>query len=122
MFLFYNFLGLIILIIYPLIFFIRFLNSKEELNRFFEKLSIYKKKNSNKTLWIHAVSIGEVLSIMPIVKELDKNNKIDQILITSSTLSSSKILNQFKFKKTIHQFFPIDTNQMSKRFLSDSGI
>ncbi len=118
MFLFYNFLGLIILIMYPLIFFIRFLNSKEELNGFFEKLSIYKKKNSNKTLWIHAVSIGEVLSIMPIVKELDKNNKINQILITTTTKSSTLILSKFKFKKVIHKYLPLDINFITKKFIN----
>ena len=69
MFLLYNLFGLLILIIYPLIFFIRFLNSKEDLNRFFEKISIYKGINSKKTLWIHAVSVGEVLSLIPLIKE-----------------------------------------------------
>ena len=32
-------------------------------------------------------------------------------------MSSSKILSNFKLKKTIHQFFPIDTNYHSKKFL-----
>ena len=32
-------------------------------------------------------------------------------------MSSSKILSDFKFKKTIHQFFPIDTNYHTKKFL-----
>ena len=43
--------------------------------------------------------------------------KISQILITSNTLSSSKILSNLKLKKTIHQFFPIDTNYHTKKFL-----
>ena len=34
--------------------------------------------------------------------------KNKSILITSSTLSSSKILKKFKLKKTVHQFYPID--------------
>ena len=44
--------------------------------------------------------------------------KIKQILITSNTLSSSKILSNFKFKKTIQQFFPIDTNYHTNKFLN----
>ena len=32
-------------------------------------------------------------------------------------MSSSKVFNNFNFKKTVHQFFPIDTNFISKKFL-----
>ena len=45
----------------------------------------------------NTVSIGS-FSIMPIVKELDKNNKIDQILIITTTKSSTLILSKFKQK------------------------
>jgi 3-deoxy-D-manno-octulosonic-acid transferase len=38
-------------------------------------------------------------------------------LITSNTLSSSKIIKKFKFKKTIHQFYPIDHNFITQKFL-----
>ena len=38
-------------------------------------------------------------------------------MITSSTLSSSKILDRFNFKKIVHQFFPIDTSFLTKKFL-----
>ena len=107
-----------VLIFSPLIILIRIFKKKEDTKRFKEKLCFFsKRKIKKKLIWFHGASVGEISSIVPLVLRLEKNNKIDQILITSSTLSSSKILNQFKFKKTIHQFFPIDTNQMSKRFL-----
>ena len=38
--------------------------------------------------------------------------------MTTSTLTSSKLFAKFKFKKTIHQFFPIDANIVSRRFLN----
>ena len=38
-------------------------------------------------------------------------------MITSNTVSSSKIIGNFKSKKVIHQFFPIDTNFHSKKFI-----
>ena len=47
---------------------------------------------------------------------MKKINLLNQILITSSTLSSSKILKNFKFKKTIHQFYPIDHFFLQKNF------
>ena len=57
------------------------------------------------------------LSIVPLIKNYEKKNSITQILVTSSTLSSSKVLQKFKFKKTIHQFYPIDNLFFTNKFL-----
>ena len=62
-------------------------------------------------------SVGEILSIIPLIKHYDKKKSIKQILITSSTLSSLKILKKFKFKKSIHQFYPIDHFLFVDKFL-----
>ena len=40
------------------------------------------------------------------------------MFITTTTLSSSKIFEKFKFKKSLHQFFPIDNKFILNRFLS----
>ena len=69
-------------------------------------------------VWFHGSSVGEVLSIVPLIQELEKNKKVKQILITSNTLSSAKVLSKFKFKKTVHQFFPIDALFIVKKFLN----
>ena len=107
-----------VLILSPIIILLRILKNKEHKKRFIEKLCFFsKKKVKKKLIWFHGASVGEILSVLPLVKLLEKNKNIDQILITSSTLSSSKIFDQFKFKKTIHQFFPIDTNFFSKKFI-----
>ena len=58
------------------------------------------------------------MSIIPLIKYYEKNKSVKQILITSSTLSSSKILKQFKFKKIIHQFYPIDFYLFTNKFLN----
>jgi len=68
-------------------------------------------------IWFHGSSVGEILSIIPLIKNYEKNNSVGQILITSSTLSSAKIFKKFKFKKTIHQFYPIDHIYFTTRFL-----
>ena len=49
---------------------------------------------------------------------MKKNKSIGQILITSSTLSSAKIIKKFKFKKTVHQFYPIDHIFFVNKFLN----
>ena len=108
-----------VFIISPIIILIRIFKKKEDKFRFKEKFCLFSKKKIKKNLiWFHGASVGEISSIIPLVFKLEKNTEIDQILITSSTLSSSNIFKQFKFKKTIHQFFPIDTNQLSKKFLN----
>ena len=114
----YRLLINIVVILSPLIILIRLLKKKEDLRRFKEKFTIFSKKRKiGKLIWFHAASVGELLSIISLVKKLEENKKISQILITTTTLTSSKLFNNFKFKKTIHQFFPIDNNYFTKRFI-----
>jgi len=109
----------IIFLISPFILFYRLLKKKEHPIRFKEKLGLFTKtRKKGLLIWFHGASVGELKSIMPIVLKLHKNRKIKQILITSSTLSSSGIINNLKLKKVTHQFFPIDTNFISKKFLA----
>ena len=109
MFFLYQVVFSIIILISPIFIILRIFKNKEDKKRFVEKFSIPSKKRRNGLLiWFHACSVGEILSIVPLIKNYEKNNTVNQILITSSTLSSSKVLKKFKFKKTIHQFYPID--------------
>ena len=115
----YRFLINLIFLLSPLILIFRLLKKKEDVRRFKEKFCIFSKnKNSGKLLWFHGASVGEIQSITPLIEKLEKNKKIKTILITSNTLSSSKIFQKLKLKKTIHQFFPIDTNFLIKKFLN----
>ena len=116
-FLYQTTLSLIILIS-PIIILIRIFKNKEHRIRYKEKFGFYSKRRINgKLIWFHGASVGEILSIVPLVKNYEKDQSINQILITSNTLSSSKIIKKFKFKKTIHQFYPIDHNFITQKFL-----
>ena len=107
-----------VIVISPLVILVRIIKKKEDKNRFKEKFCFFShKRKKGKLIWFHGSSVGEILSIIPLLEKLENNSKIETILITSSTLSSSKVLSRFRFKKIIHQFFPVDTNFLSKKFL-----
>ena len=119
MFFFYQLIVSLILLISPLIIIFRILKKKEDKKRFKEKF-VFPTKTRKKgiLIWFHGASVGEILSVIPLIKNYEKNKLINQILITSSTLSSSKILRKFNFKKTIHQFYPIDHIVFTKKFVN----
>ena len=115
----YNFLVYIVLIISPLIIIYRIFKKKENPKRFLEKFSLQKdKRKVGKLIWFHCSSVGELLSIVPLIQELEKKKNLKQILVTTSTLSSSKIFEKFKFKKTLHQFYPLDNIYIINNFLN----
>ena len=119
MFIVYDLLNLILLIFSPLIFLTRYFLGKEDKKRFKEKFCLFSKRNnSRETIWIHGASVGEILSIIPIIKELEKDKNIKKILLTSSTTSSASVVLKFKFKKTVHQYYPLDINILTKFFIN----
>ena len=119
MFFVYKILVNLVFLFSPLIILIRLLKKKEHLKRFKEKFSIQSKRRvTGKLVWFHGASVGEITSIIPLIEKLERESNIKQILITSNTISSSNILSNLKLKKTIHQFFPIDTNHHSNKFLN----
>ena len=112
------------LLLYPffiLVIYFRKLTNKEDTIRYKEKIfssnfKVNRKENSS-LIWFHAASIGELKSIIPIIKEL--NNKNIEFLITTVTLSSSKIASEELkiFNNVHHRFFPLDVHFLIKKFL-----
>ncbi len=118
MFFLYQIIVTVILLFSPIILIFRLIKKKEDKIRFKEKLSIAtKKKSKGNLIWFHGASVGELLSIIPLIKYYENKKYISQILITSSTVSSSKVLEKFKLKKTVHQFYPIDHLYFTNKFL-----
>ncbi len=99
---------------------IRKLRKKEDNVRYKEKLSkINTTRNEGLLIWFHVASVGEAMSILPLIERCIEEKKIDTILLTSITLSSGKILEKRykENKKVIHQFLPLDVPIFTKKFL-----
>jgi len=119
---------LIINILYPFIFliiYIRMLIGKEDKKRFKEKLypSYFggKKSVNKKLIWFHAASIGEFLSIISLLKKIDKKKKKTNFLVTTSTKSSGELFKKEleKYSNVTHRYFPIDHPILVDKFLNE---
>ncbi len=113
-------------IIYPLLIILTFLRkilNKEDRFRYKEKIfpSCFDVKRTNsKLILFHAASIGELKSILPIIKELEKKYENLEFLVTTITISSANLakIELKKFKNAKHRFLPFDVNFLMKKFLS----
>lgn len=99
--------------------YISVLRGKENLARFWERW-VDKKINrpSGKLIWFHAASVGETLSIIPLIEKLIEEDHQVNILLTSTTRTSAQIFEKKSLDRVIHQMAPHDTFFVSKRFLT----
>ena len=113
-------------ILYPLLFlflYYRKIIKKEDPKRFKEKVLVshfnIKNKQNSKLIWFHAASIGELKSIIPIIKKLKMGNRNLKFLITTTTLSSGNIakVELKKFTNVQHRYFPFDVTFLIDKFL-----
>ncbi|MDR1289308.1 MAG: hypothetical protein LBJ77_02855 [Holosporales bacterium] len=70
-----------------------------------------------KLIWIHAVSVGEVLSVIPFIEEFRGINGNVNVVLTTMTLTAANLIKE-RFPETIiHQFIPFDIFQWVRRFV-----
>ena len=121
MYFWYKFLTCLFYPLSPIFLFLRKIKNKEHHSRYKEKLSqISIPREKGFLLWCHVASVGEAMSILPLIENFDKDKKINKILITTITLSSAQVL-QKKFShntKIIHQFLPLDIPKFINKFLN----
>ena len=119
----YKFLTNIFYPFFVLFTFFRKIKKKEDSLRYKEKIftssfKVNRSKNS-KLIWFHAASVGEMISIIPIINELKKNNDNFEFLITTVTLSSGNLIKK-KFQdcnNIHHRYFPLDVGFLIENFI-----
>jgi 3-deoxy-D-manno-octulosonic-acid transferase len=67
-------------------------------------------------VWLHGASVGEALSLLPLIEKLTQRGR--QVLITTGTVTSAAILAERLPAGAFHQYVPLDAPQFMRRFLA----
>lgn len=68
-------------------------------------------------VWLHGVSVGESMSLLPLVEGLRAARKDATVLVTSGTVTSAELLARRLPGSVMHQFAPVDAPGAVSRFL-----
>ena len=73
-------------------------------------------------LWLHAASVGESVSILPVLSEIARQAPDSTMLLTTGTVTSAALLQQrlpelALDKRVLHRFAPLDVPRWGGRFL-----
>ncbi|MDY6922682.1 MAG: 3-deoxy-D-manno-octulosonic acid transferase [Pseudomonadota bacterium] len=91
---------------------------KEDPARVDERLGLASvARPSGDLVWLHGVSVGETLSLLPVVERLRERRPDLPVLVTSGTLTSATLLASRLPAGVIHQFAPVDTPGAVAAFL-----
>ncbi len=113
----YKFFTFIFSVPIIIFFYFRLIRKKETKESVTEKIGFFSKERPRgKLIWFNASSIGESLSILPIIEKINYNYPKYKVLVTTSTISSLRVLQKRSSKKFIHQFTPLDIDFIAKRF------
>ncbi|HKK23543.1 MAG TPA: 3-deoxy-D-manno-octulosonic acid transferase, partial [Pseudohaliea sp.] len=96
----------------------RVTRGKEEKGRLRERFGIASApRPAGPLVWLHAASVGESLSLLPLLEALRQREPALNVLVTSGTVTSARLLQTRMPEGVIHQYNPIDRAAWVRRFL-----
>ena len=91
---------------------------KEDAGRWREKLGeASEPRPGGRVAWLHGVSVGESLSLLPLIEQLARTHPDVTVLVTSGTRASGELLVERLPSGVIHQYAALDTPRAVARFL-----
>ena len=88
------------------------------LQRWQERFGFVPKIDAENVIWIHAVSVGEVRTIVPLVEYLQREYSDSRILVTTMTATGSLQVEQCLSDAVAHCYIPYDLPGSITRFLN----
>ena len=86
--------------------------------RWNERFGYIKRVEKGEAIWIHAVSVGETLAAIPLVKILIKQYGSQfNIVVTTTTPTGSALVTKYLRHQVIHLYAPFDIPPCVSRFL-----
>ena len=68
-------------------------------------------------IWVHGASVGEMISVLPLVERLLHQDPELHVLLTSGTVTSARIIADRMPARALHQYIPIDQPAAVAAFL-----
>lgn len=68
-------------------------------------------------IWIHAASVGESLSMLPLIVRLRESRPDHAVLLTTGTVTSARLMAKRLPEGAFHQYVPVDRAAYVRRFL-----
>ncbi len=72
------------------------------------------------SLWIHAVSVGEVRAALPLIRALRDQRPEQPLLVTTTTLTGSRQVREALAERVLHVYAPYDLPGAVARFLRNA--
>lgn len=96
----------------------RQLNGKEDVKRFNERIGRpSKKRPEGKLIWLHGASVGESLSMLPLINKLLESYPDSHVMVTTGTVTSAEVMEKRLPERAFHQYIPIDNPAFVTRFI-----
>lgn len=94
---------------------------KEIPERLGERRGLGAERPAGPLLWLHAASVGESLSLIPLLEALGERRPELHLLLTTGTVTAATLLEQRLPKslagRVIHRFVPLDVPRWAEAFL-----
>lgn len=92
---------------------------KESADRFPERSGLASAERPEGPLvWLHAASVGEALSLLPLIEAIAEGWPEATQLLTTGTVTSADLMGRRLPHDVIHQFVPVDLPKSVDRFLA----